>query len=349
MADSPSPREPHRPPANVPLDQTLATLAAAGLPLDRGLAALAAETSNRRDALWLTNAAERLARGESTEAVLSAATAGSNDHLRSLVRGGLESGHLVEVLTGRMQQALAIDDLRRRVRTTLAYPVTLLLLVAVLAVFVLTYVTPPVADVMTDFELELPPSTALLIWVSDHCLALSVLAVGIPLAAYALLRVTGQIWIWHRMRWSLPLLGPIWRWSALCEWARLLEPLVAQQVPLDQALRHLLAALHDQGLVHTCRSMADDVAAGQSLAQVVRGSGAFPESVQQWIDWGGENDSLAEACEGIVALCEGQLRLRATLLEIVLPPLTLLTVGGLALGLINAMFSPLVKLISSLT
>jgi type II secretory pathway component PulF len=75
---------------------------------------------------------------------------------------------------------------------------------------------------------------------------------------------------------------------------------------------------------------------------------ALPLSIVPLVRWGEENDELPESLRSGAEMLEGRLRLRATLLVQILPPLIFIVVGMLVLSLYLAVSGSMVRLIQGL-
>ena len=61
----------------------------------------------------------------------------------------------------------------------------------------------------------------------------------------------------------MPLLGPLWQWSAAASFARILAMLVEQGVPLGEALRLTGSGLADSAVKEACYAMSFAVEDGR--------------------------------------------------------------------------------------
>jgi type II secretory pathway component PulF len=148
-------------------------------------------------------------------------------------------------------------------------------------------------------------------------------------------------WLWLLDR--LPLLGAIWRWSRLAQFARLMEVLLGEAVPLPEALRLSGEAVRGSELAWACREAASRVEAGESMSASVAGLPQFPPTLVPFLEWGRETNHLGEAFRAAAEAFEARIRGQISLLESVLMPAMFLLVLGTIVMLASAILVPLVQ------
>jgi type II secretory pathway component PulF len=147
---------------------------------------------------------------------------------------------------------------------------------------------------------------------------------------------------------NVPLLGPIWHWSAVAEMSRLLANLVKRGVALPEALRLTAEGSSDANVAAVCRLLAGGVEQGRDLAMLIAMSGRLPSSLAPLVRWGTTTGRLDEAFLAAAEMLEGRVRMRAAMLRGVLPPFVFLAAASLALALFVGFFFPMVSLIQNL-
>jgi len=125
--------------------------------------------------------------------------------------------------------------------------------------------------------------------------------------------------------------------------------LADQRLPLPEALQLAAAGCRDANLREVGRWLAQGVAQGRSLADLLAATRRLPASLRPILGWGERTGQLAEACQLASEMFEGRVQLRAELLRTLLPFGIFLVVGNLALFLLLALYMPMLGLITSLT
>ena len=99
---------------------------------------------------------------------------------------------------------------------------------------------------------------------------------------------------WQRLLATLPVMGPIWHWSGLMEWSSLLGVLIRYQVPLPLALRLAAEGVSNPNVGQISLSLAEGVAHGRSLAEMMSDRRDVPASLVPLVRWGETVGNLAE-------------------------------------------------------
>ena len=329
----------------------VAALAESGLPLPSGFRALAEELSGGHLAGTLRAMAESLEAGDSLDEVFHRQGSRFPAHVRELLLAGIRSGRLAEVMGGLVDRHRAGRELARRVWLTLAYPILLMSMLSVLF-FIFDYlIVDYVVQTFEDFDAGNLPLTSRLLpalssvgaWACAGGTVLLVLAVGLFSTSAAANPAVSQLL--H----SLPLLGPLWRFGRLAQFARLMAMLLDKRTPLPEALRLAASGVCDGNLAAGCRQVARDVEAGQTLAESLASHWQFPPTMHPLIDWGQRTSALPEAFEAAAEVFDAAVQSRETFLQTAVTPLTFLFVLGAVSLLLSAAFSPLISLIDKLS
>ena len=215
----------------------IAELTRAGMPLGDGLRAMAGDLPGRRLPHTLRRLADRFDAGDDLATSLKSQGRRLPGHLVGLMLAGVRSGRLAQALEEFVELERSRWELRRRVWLALAYPLLLLVMLAGIVVFLNIYVVDQFRPIFKDFGCELPLATQPSFSPpgrrrgSCRDLPLSAVAASVLLRFWA-----GPDWL-QPFLYAIPLVGPILRWSRLCEFSRLMAVLLEQQVPLPEALR----------------------------------------------------------------------------------------------------------------
>ena len=331
------------------LGMEIASLARAGLPLAEGLRVAAAETPSRRLADAMRGLAANLERGAALDQALEQSAARLPQHFLALVAAGLRTGSLARVLQDFVEYRRRAAYEWNSIRRVLAYPLVVLALAGVLFVFVALWIVPQVSMVLHEFEVELPRSTHLMVWLSEGGLAW--VAGGISAIVVVLLAVrwlNGPRLV-HALAGGIPILGTMWRLGSWSQFSYLLALLLENGVPLPDALRLTSDAVHDDRLARATRLLAERCAQGNRMSDALAGIHALPATLTPVVQWGEERSSLADAFRVAAEMFSARLELQAQLVRIVSVPVTFLIVAGFVLFTVGALFGPFILLISNLS
>ena len=330
------------------LADQVADLAEAGLPLAGGLRAMAEEMPNSRLGRVLRGMAQRVEAGQSLEDAARAYSDLLPVHVRRMLVAGHRSGRLAVVLEQFVESEYARRDLRHRLWRNLAYPTLLLLMLVGVFLLFGTLVMPACKKMYDDFGTKLPPITEMTLSLFAPGMNGQIAAAGVLIVLLFLLCTTGRPSWAQSVLYAVPLVGPVWRWTRAAQFARLMELMLDQQVPLPEALRLTAEGLDDLQLAAACRKAAGEVEAGRSLAEALGGLRAFPAALAPLVRWGESSPRPADALRAAAEMFERRAAILTDLLDTFAPPILFLMIVGPAGVIVVGLFIPLLPFVCGL-
>ena len=367
------------------LAERLADLSKAGLPLSEGLRAAAEDTASLRLAGVLRMIAAELDCGVSLDVALGRIESRLPAYVQGVVRAGIRSGELTTVLTSMAAANRHAQQVRSEIRLALIYPVILLVMMAALLLFVVFIVLPQMEEIYADLDTRMPTLTGMLLAIGHATKAfLNSLAAKILLSFFAVIlffyvayrvaewlgwslanpkqmrpavRATNQISTiamalrcWPaRLLSTFPLVGPMFLWGNVASWSRLLAVLVEARVPMAEALVLSAQGMRSANLANLSQRLAEQVRGGSALSEQIRRLVWLPMSMVPITEWGEKSGQLPEALRTVAEIFEQRVRLRASLIKQVAPPLFFIVIAALGLFILAAIFMALLSLIQYLT
>jgi type IV pilus assembly protein PilC len=327
----------------------LATMVGAGLPLVRALRALAEQADGRR----IGTVAEAVRADVEAGASLSGALAARGGVFPviyvEMVRAGEAGGMLDEVLPRLASQLERDRELGRKVRSAMAYPITVLVLAALAAAFMLVFVVPVFARMFEDLGGVLPVPTRVAMALSAFLtgpaglLFLGGGAFGTVLLVRWLRTAEGKE-AWSRVSVRLPLgLGNVVRKVALARFARTFGALVSAGVPVLTAVEISGRSSGSPALEAALVEVARKVGRGSSIQEALEGDEAFPPMARRMVGAGEQAGQLDAMLERIAEFYEAEVEAAVAALTAIIEPLMIVVVGAIVGGIIVAMYLPMFR------
>lgn len=230
-----------------------------------------------------------------------------------------------------------------------AYPI----FVACLAVLVLLFVVYGISDIYIDmfkgFGLQLPISTRLLIWWRDYGAVNAVVLLSGCTVVSVILRLVLRRATWSRFVAGVPVFGPLSYWSGLAEWCSLLGVLIKNQVALPEALRLSATGISNAYVAQIAENLASQSSAGCPLTELLADERPLPRSLVPLVRWGERVGLLHEAFETAHELFDRRVKVRALMLQSILPPILFILIACGVVMVIGALFAPMTSMISGLS
>jgi len=342
------------------LSERITDVARSGLPLGPGLRALGEEMPRGRFRSSLERLADEIDRGVPLPAALDAQKGRFPAHLRGLVEGGIRTGRLGDVLGRFSSHANLTAELKRGVWLALAYPVLTLVVAVALFLMVEVILVSQFENIFRDFGVPLPGMTILLVEISHAARAgwpILVALLVVAVLAALFLRFVMPRDKRNSLISRLPVIGPLWRYSAWAEFCHLLALLLEAETPMPEALRLTGRGVDDVAIDRACREMALEVERGATLSEALAGRApgepdvrrSMPLGLSSLLQWAEDHATIAEILRMAGEMFQARSGSQATFAGTVLGVITVLGamvgVGVVVVGL----FLPLITLVSKLS
>jgi len=321
--------------------QELATLLKAGVPLDRALT-ITSELTERASFRFLVLDLLRIIKGGKS---LADSLAAHPDYFSNLyvniVRAGEASGALAPVFDRLSEFERTRDDLRSYIISSMIYP-ALLTLVGLGSILVLmNFVVPRFAQVFEESRMQMPLPTQILLEASRVLKTYGWIALAAVVVAAAGFRTyvrtqSGRLW-WDSFRLRLPLLGVALRKAETSRFARAMETLVTNSVPLVQSLGIAAAILNNRKMAGALETVAQGVKRGEGIAAPLRRTGQFPPLAGHLLSVGEETGRLDQMFGRMAEIYESETRAAIKRFTALFEPLVILVMGVMVGVLILSM------------
>ena len=311
--------------------QELATLLNAGVPLDRALAVTSELTEHGEFRQVVEDVLRILKGGKSLADSLAAHPEYFSELYVNIVRAGEAGGALAPVFERLAEFERTRDELRNYILSSMIYPALLVLVGLGSITLMLYFVVPRFAQVFEESRLRMPAATALLVEASNLLkrygwLALAAVAGGLAALRFYVRTPQGRWW-WDGLRLRLPLLGEALRRAETARFARAMQTLVANGVPLVQSLNIAGAILSNRRMAKSLEAVAQGVKRGEGIAGPLRRTGQFPPLAAHLLSVGEETGRLDEMFGRMAEIYENDTRTAIRRFTTLFEPLVILVMG----------------------
>jgi general secretion pathway protein F len=266
----------------------------------------------------------------------------------NMVAAGEASGTLETVLERLAEFMEGQARLRGKVAGALAYPVLMAVIGTGLVGFLMVAVVPKVTSVFDSLGQALPWYTALLILVSNIVAGFWWLIIGgAGLAVYLFQRwkrtPAGKM-RWDTFRLRAPLFGRLTLLVAVARFARTLSTLLSSGVQLLPAMEIGRHVLENARLESVVAEAIGSIRGGESIAEPLKRSKAFPPMVTHMIAVGEKTGQLEAMLENVSRSYESDVETRVTALTSLLEPIMIVLLGGMVGFIAMAILMPLIQM-----
>lgn len=270
----------------------------------------------------------------------------------NLVAAAEAGGALPQILKRQCAYLELIEDLRRRVVSSLLYP-SIVFASAVLLMFIfLTFLVPQLSVLLGKTGQKLPLITQILIAVSGFCghwwwAILAFVGLVVVLTRAAVQTPAGRKW-WHRAMLDIPVVGAVLRAKFYAEMLQTLSTLVSNGVTLLHGINLMLAATANVYLQGLLAKVAAMVGEGTSLASALRKVGFFPPVLMDILGVGEQTGDIAGALERAARRYDRELTSRIGHLTTLIQPAIILLVAIFVGVVAYSMIAGILTSVSSL-
>ena len=327
----------------------LAALMRSGVPLLRSLEVLKQQSSHPALQQIIEDLHARVTEGDSLAGSMARHPKAFSELAVGIVRAGGEGGFLEESLERVARFTDQQAEMKSRVIGALAYPIFL-------AVFGCGVVTVLVVFFVPKFDLlfsrlrakgELPLPTEWLLWLSSTISSYGPLIAVVAVLAVLVIRSQWSTeagrWFLDRMRLQLPQVGSIYLNLAVSRFCRVLGTLLHGGVPIVKALNISADSTGNRVLAAAVHDAAENITAGQSLAEPLATSGHFPANVVEMIAVAEQSNTLETVLTHISDSMERETWRRLDLFVRLLEPVMLLIMASVVLVFVVALLYPMLK------
>ncbi|MBX3390023.1 MAG: type II secretion system F family protein [Phycisphaeraceae bacterium] len=289
---------------------------------------------------------ERVERGETFSSALAAHPRAFDPICRSMVAAGESAGLLDQMLKSLAALARQQMNVRRSIVGALTYPGILITVSFGVIIVLLVSVLPQFSEMFDSLQTPLPPSTQLLIELSEILRGYwYVLAPGF--AAFVAMIV---LWLKSDAGWAmmdaallrLPRFGPVRRSFAQARLLRLLGTLLESRVNLLEALRLTRESLTSAAYIDLLVRCEASVEKGEPLADSIGDASLVSPSVKEAIASGERSGQvgpvLLQVADFLDEDNEQFLKILSALIEPIVLTIMGLLVGGVAISMFLPMF-----------
>lgn len=333
----------------------LAFLIEGGIPLIRCLRVISEQTLREGPRKMVLDMANTVEQGASLSDALKKYPDEFPDLYTSMIYAGEMGGGklLAQVLQRLSDLCENTERLRAKIVAALTYP-ALVLTFALCVVFALTiFVIPKFFVIYEDLDLKLPFLTVALFNTSNFLRHNILLIVGVGIAIYVGFRYQlknekFQLF-WDQWKLKIPVLGPLFQKVAIARFSRTLGTLVNSGVPILTALDTVKDTTGNRSIRNAIERVKDSVREGESLAQPLAASGAFPSLVTNTVAIGEETGDLGNILIKIGDKFDQDIETSIIQLTSLIEPILIVSLGIIIGFIVIALFFPLVSLMQQLS
>jgi type IV pilus assembly protein PilC len=327
-----------------------ATMIDAGLPLVQCLEILASQQENKVFKKALTEIRQSVEGGSTFAAALKAHPKVFTSLYANMVEAG-EAGGILDTILNRlaqyMEKAMA---LKKKVKSAMVYPSTIITVALVVVIFLLIFVIPTFKSMFDGFGATLPLPTQIILEASNivrgYFLVIVGVIAGIIFAIKAWYKTTAGQFAIDAFMLKTPVFGILIRKVAVAKFTRTLGTLISSGVAILDGLDITARTAGNKVVEQAVQRTRTSIAEGKTIADPLKASGVFPPMVIQMIAVGEQTGALDAMLSKIADFYDEEVDSAVGNLTSLLEPLLMVFLGVVIGGVVIAMYLPIFKLVS---
>jgi type IV pilus assembly protein PilC len=327
-----------------------ATMIDAGLPLVQCLEILASQQDNKVFKKALTEIRQSVEGGLTFAAALKQHPKIFSSLYANMVEAG-EAGGILDTILNRLAQYMEkAMSLKKKVKSAMIYPSTIVSVALVVVIFLLVFVIPTFKAMFEGFGAALPLPTQIVLELSNIVRAYFLIGLGAIAAMIVGIRMwyktpSGKLAI-DTLLLKTPVFGMLIRKVAVAKFTRTLGTLISSGVAildgLDITARTAGNKVVEGAVLRTRASIAE----GKTIADPLKESGVFPPMVVQMIAVGEQTGALDTMLAKIADFYDEEVDTAVGNLTALLEPMLMVFLGIVIGGVVIAMYMPIFKLVT---
>lgn len=327
----------------------LSTMIKAGLPLMQAFEIVARGHGNPSMTEMLMEIRGEVEQGSSLSRAFSNHPKYFDRFYCNLVAAGETGGVLESLLDKLAIYKEKTQAIRKKVKTALTYPVSVIAVAIGLVFVMMIFVLPAFKEVYANMGAELPALTQTVMDMSDFFVSYGwMVLIALGFAIYGFLKLKARsIKIQRRMDAILlrmPIFGDIVRKGTIARWGRTTATLIAAGVPLVDVLGSTAGAAGNLIYEEATWEIRTRVIQGLSMTSGMRATELFPNMMLQMSSIGEESGSLDDMLNKAAEFYEDEVDNAVGRLSAMMEPIIIVILGLVIGTLLVAMYLPLFNL-----
>jgi type IV pilus assembly protein PilC len=327
-----------------------ATMIDAGLPLVQCLEILASQQDNKTLKKTLTEIRQAVEGGSTFAASLKQHPKVFSSLYANMVEAG-EAGGILDTILNRLAQYMEkAMSLKKKVKSAMIYPSTIITVAVAVVIFLLIFVIPTFKAMFEGFGAALPLPTQIVLELSR--IVRSYFLVGIGAIVGVLIGIrwwygtsSGRTTI-DRFLLRMPIIGILIRKVAVAKFTRTLGTLISSGVAILDGLEITARTAGNRIVEMAVLKTRASISEGKTIAEPLRESGVFPPMVVQMIAVGEQTGALDAMLSKIADFYDDEVDTAVANLTALLEPILMVFLGVVIGGVVIAMYLPIFKLVT---
>jgi len=309
----------------------LATMYSAGLTLERAIRGLASEERHPKLKKVLTNVGENIRKGLSLSEALQRHPGVFSTLFVSLTKAGEVSGNLDEILDELATYLENLDDVRRKVRSAMTYPIFMVVFLFAMMSAMFMWIIPMFSDVYVQLGANLPAATRKLVslseWISINFSTVVASLFGVAAGLWLVSKTRRGGYIIDSIKLKTPVFGSLLNQSILNKFSKTAGILLNAGVPVIEAMNLIAKIVSNRVYEVAIGDATEYIRDGFNITSALRRTEIFPPILLQLSATGEETGELDTLLDKAADYYYKQVNALVERMTTLIEPILILMVG----------------------
>ncbi len=321
-------------------------LSRAGVPLHDALADVRDSTESAKLRDVLMDVCESVKGGTQFSEALAKYPRIFGDVFVGLVKAGEVNGNLTDSFTNMADHIKWTNDLRRKIKKAVSYPLTLLVVMSLVITVMMIAVVPKLIDFIVNQGFEIPIHTRALISTSEFFQAYWWGVLGGPILLFMLHKLLFRTFPEYAYKsdsalLKVPAIGPTVRKINLARFTHFFSVMFNSGIDIIDSLTAAQDVVNNRVIKESVTLVKKSVTEGNSLTASLRISNQFPNLVIRMFKVGEDSGNMNDALENINFFYHREVDDSVEAMVGTIQPTMTVVMGGIIFWVIAAVFGPL--------
>lgn len=330
-------------------NQELITLLKAGLPMIRALEII---IENARPSVLreiISQAAANIRNGMQISEAFASPQIPFHKIYKASLLAGEKSGHLEAILEKFNVYLNKLTNLRRKIVSSLTYPVILLLFMIAMVLVISVFVIPKFASFFADMEAQLPSLTMLFIVATQALRENIVLITAAAVAGFAAVklieRLNPRVVIIDQLKVRTPFIGRVIHENAVAVFARTLAILISGGIPVPDAAEIAVETFANKHYYRQMAAVPEKIRQGNLLSGVLQEIAVIPRILVEMVRVGETSGNLMAVLDESADYYERSIDSKINTLISLIEPVIIIALGLVVAMMLVSVYLPIFSMI----
>ncbi len=264
---------------------------------------------------------------------------------RACLLAGERSGNLESIIEQFNSYLEKISNLRRKVVSSMTYPVILFIFMITLVMIILVYAIPKFASFYNDFDADLPLSTIYLMDIANALkgnIHIILLLVAVIIIAIKMLeRFYGNVVIFDFLKVKIPFIGKIIIENAMTVFSRTLAILISGGIPVPEATQIAVETFNNKYFKIHVKDVPTKIREGKLLSDVLSEVEFIPGVLVEVIRVGESSGNLVDVLNENADAFENSIDAKINSLISLIEPVLIVILGMVIAFMLVSIYLPI--------